>query len=229
MPEDRRSRLVLLVLLILLCVSGCDERTPTTPSPPSPVTILELSLMPATVVAGATSDGRVTLSGPAPSGGTEVRLSSSDAVAVIPGSMTVSVGSITGTFTIRTLVVAADTMTTISGLAGGEKREATLRVTAPVARPPTLQALEVQPSVIKGGENAQGTVRLTGAAPAGGMLVNLRSSNAAATVPSGVRIPADGITATFTVTTSAVSLDTQFEITASLGDQTRTALIRVTP
>lgn len=226
MPENRRPPPALLVLPIVLCVSGCDE-TPTTPS--TAVSISQLSLMPAAVVAGATSEGTVTLSGRAPTNGIEVRLSSSDGVATVPAAIIVPAGAVSGNFTVSTRVVAADTSATISGLMGAEKREVALRVTAPIARPPSLQGLEVEPSVFRGGQNTQGTVRLTVPALAGGFVVNLRSSNSVATVPGSVTVPAGAISTTFTATTRTVSLDTQFEITASSGDQTHTVTIRLTP
>lgn len=226
MPGNHRPRRALFALLIVLCVSGCNE-TPTTPS--TAVSISQLSLMPTAVVAGATSEGTVTLSGPAPTNGIEVRLSSSDGVATVPASIIVPGGATSGTFTVRTRLVAADTNGTISALAGAEKRDVVLRVTALIARPPALQSLEVEPSVFRGGQSTQGTVRLTAAALAGGFLVNLRSSNSVASVPGNVTVPAGAISTTFTVTTRAVSLDTQFEITASFSDQTHTVMIRLTP
>jgi hypothetical protein len=222
----RGPRAVSPVLLTVLWLGACGG-SPTTPS--TPVTILQLSLTPSTVLAGATSEGTATLSGPAPAGGLEVRLSSSDGVAAVPPSIIVPGGSSSVTFNVRTRLVAADTIATISGVAGGGLREAALRVTTPVAGPPSLQALEVEPSVFRGGQNSQGTVRLTGAAPAAGMVIILRSSNPVAIVPNSVTVPAGAISATFIVTTRAVSLDTQFEITASFGDQTRTVPIHLAP
>jgi hypothetical protein len=226
MRSDGPPRRALLVLTAVVCVGGCHE-TPTTPS--APVTLSQLSLMPTAVVAGATSDGTATLSGRAPSGGSELRLASSDGAATVPPSIIVPAGSTSVTFTVQTRLVAADTSATISALMGAEKREVALRVTAPIARPPSLQALEVEPAVFRGGQNTQGSVRLTGAAPAGGFLVNLRSSNSVASVPGTVTVPAGVVSATFTVTTRPVSLETQFEITASFGDQTHTVAIRLTP
>lgn len=226
MCAPHQSRAVFFVLLIAICVVACDE-TPTTPSA-QPGALSQLSLMPATVMAGAPSEGTVTLSGRAPRNGIEVRLSSSDGVAVVPASIIVPAGTVTGTFTVTTRVVAADTTATISALVGGEKRETALRVMAPIARPPTLQALEVEPSIFRGGQNAQGTVRLTGSALAA-MAVTVRTSNALATVPNSVTVSAGASTATFTVTTRPVTLDTVFDITASLADQTRAVQIRLTP
>jgi hypothetical protein len=114
-------------------------------------------------------------------------------------------------------------------MAGAEKREAVLHVQAPVPRPPTLQALEVQPSTLKGGQAAHGTVRLSGPALAGGASVTIRSSNTSATVPASVFIPAGAAAAAFTVTTRPVSLETNFDVTANLGDQVYSVAIRLTP
>lgn len=217
-----------MVFLSLAAISaaGCDER-PTAPSPP-PATLALFSVTPATVDAGARSEGTVALSAPAPAGGIEVRLSSSDSVAVVPSSIVVPAGTQSTTFTITTRLVAADTTATISALVGADKRDAALRVMAPIARPPTLQGLEIQPSVLKGGQNTQGTIRLTGPALAP-MAVTLRSSNTLATAPLTVTVLTGASSAPFTVTTRPVTLDTIFDITASLVDQSRSVQIRLTP
>jgi hypothetical protein len=207
-------------------VCACDG-TPTAPSAQS-ATLVQFSLTPATVDAGARSEGTVTLAARAPASGIEVRLSSSDGVAVVPASIMVLAGAISATFTVTTRLVAADTNATISALLGADKRDVVLRVMAPIARPPTLQALEIEPFVLKGGQNAQGTIRLTGSALAP-MAVTVRSNNTLATVPGSVTVPTGASSATFTVTTRPVTLDTVFDITATLADQARSAQIRLTP
>lgn len=225
MRASRRSLAVLLVL-IAICAGACNE-TPTTPSA-QPGTLLQFSLTPLTVDAGGKSEGTVTLAARAPANGIDVRLSSSDGVAVVPASIMVPAGATSATFTVTTRLVAADTNATISALLGADKREAVLRVMAPIARPPTLQALEIEPSVFRGGQNAQGTIRLTGPALAP-MAVTVRSSNSLATPPPTVTVPIGATTATFTVTTRAVTLDTVFDIIANLVDQTRAVQIRLMP
>lgn len=235
------SRVVLLVL-VAICAGACDE-TPAAPTPqpviptPQPVMLSQFSLTPATVDAGATSQASVTLTTPA-ANGVDVRLSSSDGVAVVPASIVVPAGATSATFTVTTRLVAADTNATISALLGADKRDAVLRVMAPIARPPTLQALEIEPAIVKGGENTRGTIRLTGPAVAT-MFVTLRSSNMLVVLPSCVVsstlvpfcVPVLGgtSTATFTIATRAVALDTVFDIVATLGDQVRAGQIRLTP
>src|SRR5204862_1662974 len=96
-------------------------------------------------------------------------LSSSDAVAVVPASLVLPAGATTTSFTVTTRVVAADTMAMITATVGDEKHDAALQVRSPVARPPTLDLLELEASVGRGGQNTQGIVRLTAVAPAGGL------------------------------------------------------------
>jgi len=214
-------------LLIAIFTAGCGDGAPTAPSAP-PAGLSQVMLTPATVNAGTSSEGTVTLTGRAPAAGTEVRLSSSDGVAGVPGSITVPAGGVSATFTVTTRLVAADTNATISALLGTDKRDVVLQVMAPVARPPTLEALEIEPSVLKGGQNAQGTIRLTGPALAP-MAVTVRTSSSLATPPPTVTVPARAASATFTVTTRPVTLDTVFDIVVILGDQVQAAQIRLTP
>jgi hypothetical protein len=218
------SRVVLLVL-VAICAGACDE-TPAAPTP-QPVMLSQFSLTPATVDAGATSQASVTLTTPA-ANGVDVRLSSSDGVAVVPASIVVPAGATSATFTVTTRLVAADTNATISALLGADKRDAVLRVMAPIARPPALQALDIEPSVLRGGQSTQGTIRLTGPALAP-MTVTVRSSNTLATPPLTVTVLTGASSATFTVTTFPVFLDTVFDITANIVDQTRSVQIRLTP
>ena len=216
-----------LFLLIAIFTAGCGDGAPTAPSAP-PAGLLQVTLTPATVNAGTLSEGTVTLTGRAPAQGTEVRLSSSDGVAQVPGSITVPGGVVSATFTVATRLVAADTNATISALLGTDKRDVVLQVMAPIPRPPTLESLEIEPSVVKGGQNTQGTIRLTGPALAP-MVFTLRTSSSLATPPATVTVPARAASATFTVTTRPVTLDTVFDIVAILGDQARSAPIRLTP
>jgi trimeric autotransporter adhesin len=209
------------VTLATLFLSCSD--TPTAPSD-----LFQLELSPSRVTAGAASTGTVTLRGRMPHD-FRVSLSSSDAVASVPPSIVVPAGTSSAEFAVRTRLVAADTVTRIMASAGDMNDEVALQVVAPIARPATLDALQLEATSIRGGQNLQGTVRLTGAAPAGGLLVSLRSSNVAAVVPATVLIQFGAISAAFAVSTGPVSLDTQLEITAAYADQTRTVPLRVIP
>jgi hypothetical protein len=162
-----------------------------------------LSLNPSTVVGGNPSTGTVYLTAPAQSGGFTVQLSSSNpSVASVPSSVTVPQGQTSANFTVTTTPVTSQTNVTITASAQGVTRQATLTVTPQPSV--TLQSLTISPSWVFGGSNATGTVTLTGPAPAGGAVVQLRSSNtSAATVPSSVTVPAGQTRASFTIRTTA--------------------------
>jgi len=172
-----------------------------------------LSVNPTSVAGGNTSTGTVTLNGAAPTGGAIVTLqSSSTAAAQVPPSVTVPAGSTSATFVVTTSAVASNTSSLITGTLG-QSQSATLTVTAV-----TLSALSVNPTLVVGGNSSIGTVTLNSAAPTGGSVVTLQSSNtAAAQVPTSVTVPAGNTSTTFVVTTSAVASNTSSLITGTLG------------
>lgn len=208
-------------------------------SGPAPsVALSTLSLNPATVIGGNSSQATVTLTGAAPPGGAVVTLSSNNAsVATVPASVTVAAGATSATFAVTTVSVSASTSVTISATFG-VTRTATLTV-SPAAPPPpppppptavTLSSLSLSPTSVTGGSSSQGRATLTGAAPAGGVVVTLASSNTSvATVPASVAVPAGSSSAAFTVTTRSVTATTTVTISASQGGVTRTATITVSP
>src|SRR6185503_846791 len=117
----------------------------------------------------------VTLTAAAPTGGAVVSLSSNNAVATVPTSVTVSAGSSTATFTVNTSAVSSSTPVTISGVYSGVTRTASLTVN-PLPPIVVLSSLSLNPLNIVGGTTSVGTVTLTGGAPAGGAVVSLSST-----------------------------------------------------
>src|SRR5467141_3029272 len=165
------------------------------------LSLSSLTLSPTSLIGGTqSSTGTVTLSGPAPSGGALVTLSSSNtAAARVPASVTVAAGAASATFTASTSAVTASAAVTISAAYGGVTRTASITV-APAPPPAvTLSSLTLRPtSVIAGTQSSTGTVTLSGPAPPGGALVTLSSSNtAAARVPASVTVAAGAASATF--------------------------------
>jgi hypothetical protein len=95
--------------------------------------------------------------------------------------------------------------------------------------PPLLQSLSITPASVAGGTNATGTVFLSAPAPSGGATVTLATNNsAAAQAPGIVTVPAGQTAASFSITTFAVSANTNVTITAFF-DTTRSASLTVTP
>jgi len=197
--------------------------------PPPTHSLSSLTLNPTSVIGGAqSSTGTVTLSGPAPAGGAQVALSSSNpTTANVPSSVTVAAGATSATFTVSTRTVASSTTVTIFAAYGGATTSASLTVTPASPPPPTVSSLTLNPANVFGRQSSTGTVTLTGPAPAGGAQVLLSSNNGAATVPSSVIVPAGATSATFTVNTSFVLISTSATISASYNGTTRTATLGV--
>jgi hypothetical protein len=96
--------------------------------------------------------------------------------------------------------------------------------------PAALSSVSLSPTSVTGGTASTGTVTLTAGAPAGGAVVSLASSHVnVASVPQTVTVAAGATSATFSVTTSPVSVTTTVTITASYGGTTSTASLTVGP
>jgi hypothetical protein len=181
-----------------------------------------LSLNPTSVPAGASSVGTVTLTGPAPSGGAIVTLSSSSPAAQVPTSVTVAANATSATFTVTTSGVASNTTLTISGTYGSTQN-ASFTVLAGA-----LSTITLNPASVIGGTSSTGTVTLSHPAPTGGAVVTLSSSNTTvAQVLASVTVAANATTATFTLTTSPVASNTSLTISGIYG-ATKTANLTVT-
>jgi hypothetical protein len=200
-----------------------------TAAPPPPPTLSSLSLNPTSVVGGNSSTGTVTLSGPAPTGGAQVALSSNNGAASVPSSVTVPGGATTATFPVNTTTVATSTPVTISATYSGATRTASLTVTPAPPPPPTLSSVSLNPTSVVGGNSSTGTVTLSGAASTGGAQVALSSNNGAASAPPSVTVPAGATTATFPVNTTTVASSTTVTISAVYSGVTRTASLAVAP
>ena len=94
---------------------------------------------------------------------------------------------------------------------------------------PTLSGLRLSASVVPGCKSLTGTVTLSAAAPAGGLVVTLSDNLAATRVPASVTVP-EGLTSkTFTITTVPVTATQTGSVTAQLGASTKSASLRVRP
>ncbi|MBV8864640.1 MAG: hypothetical protein JO210_04490 [Acidobacteriaceae bacterium] len=191
------------------------------------VSLSSLSLNPTGVSEGAASTETIILSGPAPSGGVSITLSSNNVSATVPGLVTLAAGSTTATFTVTTSSVASSTSAMITASYNNVSKTAALTVTP--AATAVLSSVAVNPTSITGGTSVTGTVNLSAAAATGGVSVSLSSSNTSAKVPASVTVPAGTSTATFTITTSSVTSSTSATISASYNSVGKTAALTITP
>jgi FG-GAP-like repeat len=102
-----------------------DVLTNTTGGVPPSLGVASLSLNPTTVTGGNSSTGTVTLTAVAPAA-TTVAITSNNAAAIVPASVTVPAGSQSRTFSISTTQVQTTTSAVITASLNGTSRSATL-------------------------------------------------------------------------------------------------------
>ncbi len=193
---------------------------------PSGPALSALALTPATFAGGCqTSTGKVTLTGPAPAGGTVVAITDTNPAASMPASVTVPAGATTAKFTITGVAVSAKQSGTVTASYGGVSKSGTVTV-----RPIGVASLTLSPNPVVGPNSVVGTVTLECQAAPANIVVALTSSNAAvaSTVPS-LSIPAGSTTGTFTVTTADVSVVSSANIKATANGIARTVTLTVNP
>jgi hypothetical protein len=122
----------------LTCLAGaCSSSSAPSPTTgttqPPPPTLTGISLNPTTVVGGNSVQGTVTMSG-APTSAANVTLTSNNAAATVPPTVTVNAGSTTATFTVTTAAVASATSVNIAASFSGSSQAVALSVT-PVPAP----------------------------------------------------------------------------------------------
>jgi trimeric autotransporter adhesin len=207
-----------MTVVMTLIVAACGSNSPTSPTTGS---IASVTLAVASVTAGSTVQGTVTLTSTAGASGATVGLSSSNsAVATVPASVTVASGATTASFQVTG--VASGTAT-ITATMNGSMQSPALTVSAG----PQLATLTVSPATVVGGTNVTGTVTLTSAAPGNGAAVTL-SSDATLIVPASVTVVAGATTATFSVVTQVVGGPVNATIRGTYGGATATAVVALT-
>jgi hypothetical protein len=218
----------LISSLITATVGSCPGIQVTIGVEPPCVASLNLSV--GSVLGGGSILGTVTLTGPAPAGGSQITLVSSDAALNAPLSVLVPAGQTSAQFTVNLAAVPTILHSTLTALLGDcPGVEVELDILAPI-----LQSLGVSHAAfpLLGGSTTA-TVTLSGPAPLGGLAVQLEGSQVAVIqgllggllkvlVPTQVVVPAGETTATFNVTASLVGTilnllsDQEGSITATL-------------
>ena len=185
--------------------------------------ISNVTLNPASVAGGASSTGTVTLTGPAPAGGSVVTLASNNAAATLPATVTVAQGASSATFSIATTAVTSAVAPVITATMGASSKTATLTV-----NPPALSTLVASAANVIGGKQVRLTANLGSVAPAGGRVVTLTSTDTIALpVPVSISIAAGATSGDTLITTGVVAADTSVTATATLGSVSKTAVVVV--
>jgi uncharacterized repeat protein (TIGR03803 family) len=167
---------------------------------------------PTAVVGGYSTTGTAVLSSASNQlPGITVKLSSNNANATVPASVYFPIGISSVNFPITTKIVTAATAVTITGTLNAVTRTTSLTVNP---RPNLVVVLVSVPANVASGTPTSGTVTMN-IAPLAATVVSLKSAAVSASVLATVTVPANSISASFPITTKAVTLPTHVAITAS--------------
>ncbi len=167
-----------------------------------------ITLAPTQVSGGTSSMGTVTISGPAPTGGATVFLTTGSSVATVPSTVVVPEGQTSTTFNIQTIAVINPALVPI-------RASRWTTVAAPLSvLPASISSFTITPASVKGGKNATGKIVISSPAPQG-FSVQVSANSPLVTVPSVVNFSAGATQATFVIKTKKVSQNTNVSITAT--------------
>jgi hypothetical protein len=128
---------------------------------------------------------------------------------------------------VRVRVIARDIR--FQNNSSGSDRSFTIGTGAPPPQAVSLVSVTLNPASMRSGNTSQGTVTLSGPAPAGGAVITLQSSNTAlASMPSSVTVPAGTTSTSFIVSTIPIETTTTINITATFNGVSRSAALTLT-
>lgn len=191
-----------------------------------PARLSFVSVYPNVVIGGEPTTGTIYTSGNAPSGGLTVALSTNKpSVASVTPSVIIPAGNYGVDVSITTYGVSANQGVVLSATEGSITKTAFFAVNAP-----SLTAIGVAPSSLKGGTNGMITLSLNGIAPVGGFsIVLFAGAPAVVYLPAAYSVPAGQTTVTFAFVTAPVTNSLNVLIFATRSGIYRTATVTVTP
>jgi len=193
----------------------------------NPPWLTTLSLSPFSPIGGDPSTATATLNGPAPlNAGYQVTFTSSNTNLVATPHPIAYSQVTTGQTSVLTNPVTSSTPVLITGLdSTGISTSQTLTLQPATV---TLASLTLSPTSVVGSNKVTGTVTLTAVAPVGGVIVDLKSSHATLAYP-GMLVPvaAGSNSATFTVSTTITTTNTNVTISAIHAATTKNATLTV--
>ena len=186
--------------------------------------VSQLSFSPNQIQGGGALTGTLTLNAPATGGGIYVTLTSSDDSQMgVPTVVVVPAGKTTVTFAATATAVDTYETVTLSALTNHVRTQCTV-----LLKPGLLNSLQLSKTSVVGGTSLTGTVKISSIAGPGGRQVQLSSTSADATVPTYVFIEPGQTSATFAITTMAVTSNTAITIKATSNSVTEAAGLTLT-
>ncbi|MEU9845107.1 hypothetical protein AB0C69_38525 [Actinomadura sp. NPDC048032] len=200
------------------------------------VAVESTSVTPSTISAGQEALQKVTLTEPAPAGGTVVELrdltefGDPNYARSTGRKVTVPEGKQTVTFPIRVESVSETTATRLQASANGTAAETAITVVPPDWREQGVTNFWVKQqygeAIAVTGTTVTGTVRIQSPAPVGGLAVDIRNDptwNGTAYSAPYVVVPAGATSATFPISVSADRSPRHVGMTADLGNNVMTS------
>ena len=153
-----------------------------------------------------------------------VTLSSSLPSVTVPANITIAAGASTATFPVGSLAVADNVSGVIKATLGSANVTTSLRLEAP-----HVAEFTFIPTSVQGGSGSTATVKISSAAPVGGLKVHLPSTTPAWGGPETVLVPAGATATSFSFTTVAVGSKLDATVSAfTVGDHIP-AILTLTP
>jgi hypothetical protein len=187
--------------------------------------IQSVSASPQVQYGGLTSMGTVTLTGPAPTGGKSVALSSSNTSRVtVPASVNVPAGQTSANFTITNIPTLANASSVISATTGAVTRTVFVAVNAPI-----LLTASLAQTTLKGGLSTTIALTINAPAPSGYTVALVAGAASLVQLPSSFAIPQGATSVNVPVNTSAVTSTIAVTVVAYRGPYVRVMTLTLTP
>jgi uncharacterized repeat protein (TIGR03803 family) len=206
--------------------------------PSAPLPVASVTISPNPMTNGSPATGTVTLSAPAPAGGTVVDLSTNnEGAAQVPRSVTVAGGATSARFTVSSdYPIFGTASLLLFASVSGAGISAPLTVLpastepSPTTSAVTIASLTLDATSVRGGTGTVGRVTLVGPAPAGGAVVSLaRTRSQIVKLPSSITIGAETSAGAFDITTRHVGSTVVSTITASTKTSMKSVQLTITP
>jgi|GEM_PF-1687664 len=182
---------------------------------------------PATIGTAATSTCTITVSEPvsAPAG-LAVSILSSSSILKSPASVTVPMLYTSVSFAVTPGTITFNQTVVLTAVLNGQ----ILTTSVSLATGPAVSSLSCSPVSLPSASSGSCTLSLSGAAPAGGLSVDLSSNNSGLSVPTSVNVATGTRAATFPVTAGTIDVQTTAVVTATLnGIQSATLTLLADP
>ncbi len=188
-----------------------------------PPRLKSLLVSPSSVFGGATINGTVNITAPAPAAGLTVYLGNSDSSTSVPASVTIPSGMTSTVFTVTTFPVWATVASKIYASTDTSEMAVGVNVVSPA-----VSGLKLSPASVTGGASSNGVVTLGSPAPPG-FSVALTSSAPEALPPATVSFTGGSESASFIVATERVGSTLTAVIKAAAASGTKTTNLSLAP